>query len=58
MAHTILHRDFLINSYLDWRNNYLTIDLYAEHNLLTVDQALAFLILAKTVFNTDIEEVL
>jgi hypothetical protein len=31
-------RDTLINAYLDYLNNYLTIDLYSEHNGLTLEQ--------------------
>jgi hypothetical protein len=32
-------RDILINAYLDYVDNYLTIEKYAEHNGLTVEQA-------------------
>jgi hypothetical protein len=51
-------RDKLISTYLDFINNYLTIELFAEHNLLTVDQAKQLIALSKAVFETDIEEVL
>ena len=51
-------RDKLINIYLDWRNNYLTIELFAEHNLLTVNQATKLIDLAGSIYKTDIEEVL
>jgi len=33
-------RKALQEAYLDWVNNYLTVEKYAEHNLLTVDNAL------------------
>ena len=51
-------RTTLINTYLDFRNNYLTIELYAEHNLLTVEQAETLLELAQNVYLTDINELL
>lgn len=51
-------REILINTYLDYRNNYLTIELFAEHNLLTVDQAKTLINLGLNVMNTDIEKVL
>lgn len=42
-------RDILIVAYLDYRNNYLSIDKYAEHNGLTADQAFGLLCLAREV---------
>lgn len=45
-------RETLINTYLDYINNYLTIDLYAEHNGLSTTEAVALLKLAETVFNS------
>lgn len=42
-------RNTLTAAYLDWFNNYLSIDTYAEHNGLTYDQAKAFLELARDV---------
>lgn len=51
-------RDTLIATYLDYVNNYLTIEKFAEHNLLTIEQAKSLIALGKQVFNTDIEEVL
>jgi hypothetical protein len=44
-------RNILINVYLDWRNNYLTIDKYAEHNGLTVNEAQTLIDLSREVFN-------
>lgn len=46
-------RDTLIASYLDWRNNYLTIECYAEHHGLTMEQAKILVDLARVVFNSD-----
>lgn len=53
-----MNRQSLINTYLDYRNNYLTIDRFAEHNLLTIQQAQLLIDLSKQVFETDIEKVL
>lgn len=43
-------RDKLITAYLDFFNNYLTVEKYAEHNGLTVGQARDFLHVANHVF--------
>jgi hypothetical protein len=40
-------RNVLITAYLDYVNNYLTIERYAEHNELTVDQATTLVSLGK-----------
>ena len=45
-------RNNLIDIYLDWRNNYLTYDVFAEHNGLTVEQGTALIELARAVFNS------
>jgi hypothetical protein len=45
------YRTNLINVYLDWRNNYLTIDKYAEHNGLLVNEAQTLIDLSRDVFN-------
>jgi len=42
-------RDILINAYLDYVNNYLTIEKYAEHSGLTNDQAKRLIDLARDV---------
>ena len=42
-------RDILINAYLDYINNYLTIERYAEHNGLTRSEALDLMHLAQKV---------
>lgn len=44
-------RKILINAYLDFVNNYLTIEKYADHNGLSIDEANVFMSVAKHVFN-------
>lgn len=46
-------REILINTYLDWINNYITIELYAEHNGLTKEQAGILIGVAREVFYSD-----
>ena len=45
-------RTYLQAVYLDWVNNYLTVEKFAEHNGLTEDQANALISLAGLVFNS------
>lgn len=45
-------RDTLIAAYLDWVNNYLSVEHYAEENGLTLDQAEKFITLAREVINS------
>lgn len=45
-------REKLIEAYLDWRDNYLTTEGYAEHNGLSIEQALALINLARNVFES------
>jgi len=42
----------LLAEYLDYINNYLTIDLFAEHRGLYISQAKVLLELAEQVYNT------
>lgn len=42
-------RENLIAMYLDWWNDYISYEVYAEHNGLTVEQAKALLKVAKEV---------
>ena len=46
-------RDWLIDTYIDWVNNYISIAVYAEHHGLTPDQAKALLDLARDVVNSE-----
>jgi hypothetical protein len=45
-------RSVMIDYYLDWRNNYLTIEKFAEHNGLTALQAADLIRQAKVIFNS------
>ena len=46
-------RETLIAVYLDYWNNYLTVEKYAEHNGLTEEQAYKLIDLARDVFSSD-----
>ena len=46
-------RKTLMNVYLDILNNYLSLEVYAEHNGLTIQQAIALKQLAKMVYESD-----
>jgi hypothetical protein len=45
-------REVLIAAYLDYRNDYLTVEKYAEHNGLTVEQADVIMTLGKGIFES------
>jgi hypothetical protein len=45
-------REFLINEYLDFKNNYLTPALFAEHRGMTEKQGLDLINLGKDLFNS------
>ena len=45
-------RTILINAYLDFRNNYLTIEKYAEHNGLSKNDAERLIILGQDIMNS------
>ena len=45
-------RETLISMYLDYANNYLTMERYAECNALTLDQANYLIMVARMVFNS------
>ena len=46
-------RDYLIAIYIDFRNNYLTEEKWAEHNGLTDEEGRAMLALARQVASHD-----
>lgn len=46
-------REILINAYLDYWNNYITVEKYAEHNGLTVEQGKKLIDLAREVYNSE-----
>lgn len=50
-------KTILDNIYIDFFNNYLTVEKYAYDNNLTVEQAEELIPLAKTVFNHGKESV-
>ena len=45
-------RDYILEIYVDWVNNYLSIEKFAEHNGLTNEQAKQFLGLAQSIFDS------
>ena len=45
-------RDYLIEQYLDYRNNYLTIETFADHNGMTANQAEVLIALGRDLLNT------
>ena len=47
-----LARDYLISEYLDWRNNYLSPAVFAEHREITEEQGMALIELARSVFHS------
>ena len=48
----MISRGQLIDDYLDFVNNYISVSLFAEHRGLTEDQARLLLDVAKMVFNS------
>lgn len=46
-------RQTLIDAYLDYVNNYLTVSKYAEHNGLTFEQGKALLTLGAELYYTN-----
>ena len=48
----MINREQLIDEYLDFVNNYVSISLFAEHRGLTESQGLLLVELAKLVFNS------
>ena len=45
-------RHYLIDQYLDYWNNYLTPELFAEHRGIDVEQAKALIDIGRDLFNT------
>lgn len=46
-------REYLIKLYLSWKNDYLSIQTFADHNALTIDQANDLIAIAKSIFNSE-----
>jgi hypothetical protein len=47
------YRETLIAIYLDWLNNYASLDTFADHNGLYIEQAKDLIRIAKDVYNSD-----
>lgn len=45
-------RHYLIDQYLDYKNNYLSPDLFAEHRGIDLEQAKALIDIGRDLFNT------
>jgi hypothetical protein len=45
-------RDYLAEVWLDWHNNYLSAEVFAEHNGITPEQARKLLAVARSVFDS------
>lgn len=52
MQYQIQARDYLAAIYLDWLNNYVSVEKFAEHNGLSVAQAMPLINLARDVFDS------
>ena len=46
-------RDILHKAYIDYLNDYLTIEIWADHNGMTIAQAKIFMELARHIAETD-----
>ena len=46
-------RNYLIEQYLDFRNNYLTPALFAEHRGMTEEQGKTLIDLGRNLFNSE-----
>ena len=46
-------RDLLIKAYLEWRNDYLSVSTWADHNGMTTEDAKTFLKLAMKVYTSE-----
>jgi hypothetical protein len=46
-------REFLISEYLDFKNNYLTPALFAEHRGMTEAEGQVLIDLGRSLFNSD-----
>lgn len=47
-----MNRELLKNIYLEWRNDFLTVERFSEYHGLTVQQGSALIDLARNVFNS------
>ena len=49
---TIYNETKLINMYLDYKNNYLTLELFAEHYQIDIDKAIIIVNSGRQIYNT------
>ena len=45
-------RTYCEAAWMDWRNNYLSTEVFADHNGITPEQARTFISIAKAIFHT------
>ena len=45
-------RQYLSAIYIDWRNNYLSYEVFADHNHITPDQAKELITISRKVYET------
>lgn len=50
-----MHKQVLLDMFLDYFNNYLTIEKFAEHNEITVDQARALVTVLYDIYEADVK---
>lgn len=48
-----MYRKVLVEIYLDWMNNYVSVETFADHGGLTYEDAYDLIELARRVFNTN-----
>lgn len=51
MIHCAMTREYLTEVYLDWRNNYLSAEVFAEHHGLYPEEAKILIELSRKVFD-------
>ncbi len=49
---TVYNETILIDMYLDYKNNYLTLELFAEHYQIDIDKAIIIVNSGKNIYNT------
>jgi hypothetical protein len=53
MVNLMITREKLLNEYLDYRYNYLSVEVFAEHRGLTVTEGQMLIDLAKSCFENN-----
>jgi hypothetical protein len=49
---TVYNETKLIDMYLDYKNNYLTLELFAEHYQIDIDKAIIIVNSGRQIYNT------